>query len=309
MADAHNLATLPESSLIVPSRGRPEYLLGTVRSILEGEEVPTELIIVDQSDAPDAALMALTTNRPCTLDYRWAPLRGVSKARNTGIAAASYDVLVFTDDDVLVTAGWFGSIVRALVRGGRRTVVSGRVLSGPRESADGFAPSLKEDMNPATYTGRLSSDVLYSGNMALFRSAIAEVGAFDEDLGPGARFLAAEDNDLGFRLLEAGYRIEYVPDAALYHLPSRGRGDLLPLYWSYAQGQGAFYAKHTSLRDYHMMRRLRRSLANHTREIVRTAVRERRFATDHGVYILGLVAGVTRWVLTPRTGKPSRGAR
>jgi hypothetical protein len=35
------------------------------KSILAGEEVPTELIIVDQSDVPHPTLATFTTDRAC----------------------------------------------------------------------------------------------------------------------------------------------------------------------------------------------------------------------------------------------------
>lgn len=292
--------SLPSASVVIPSRGRPERLLGAVQSILDGDEVPAEIIVVDQSDTANAFLAALTTRRPCKLVYRWSPSTGVSRARNAGIVAASHDIVVFTDDDVVVTAEWFGTLVRALTRAGPRTVVTGRVLPDPDQAPDGFVPSLREDVDPAVYTGLIDRDVLYSGNMALFRCAIGEVGAFDERLGPGAPFKSAEDNDLGFRLLEAGYQIEYVPEAALYHLAWRQQRDVLPLYWGYAFGQGAFYAKHANGRGQYVSRRLRRSLKGHAYEIVRAAIREHRFASDHGVYMLGLLAGGTRWLVTQR---------
>src|SRR5689334_20384253 len=39
-------AGLPESSLIIASRNRPELLHDTVQSILRGDETPTEIIII-----------------------------------------------------------------------------------------------------------------------------------------------------------------------------------------------------------------------------------------------------------------------
>lgn len=292
---------LPPASVIVPSRGRPELLRNTVRSILDGDEVPAELIVLDQSEAADPILASWTTDRPCRLDYRWTPVAGVSRARNAGIAAAAHDILVFTDDDVLVAPDWFGSIVRALVRCGERSVVTGRVLPGPSHGPDGFAPSTKTDEMAASYRGRIGADVLFSGNMALHRSAFREVGLFDERLGGGGPFLSAEDNDLGFRLLESGYTIHYVPDATLHHLGWRTASDRLPLQWSYAYGQGAFYAKHASLRDRHMLGRFRRGVGENALACLRTLAHRRRLPRAEAVYAAGLVAGFTRWVLGGRS--------
>jgi cobaltochelatase CobN len=91
--------------------------------------------------------------------------------------------------------------------------------------------------------------------MAIRRETLREVGGWDERLGAGTSFPAAEDNDLGFRLLEAGYRIAYHPEAVAWHRAWRAERDYLPLRWAYGRGQGAYYAKHAALSDAYMVRR------------------------------------------------------
>jgi hypothetical protein len=54
---------IPSISMIIPSRNRPHVSLDTVDSVLRGDEVSTELIIVDQSDAPHPSLKSFTTER------------------------------------------------------------------------------------------------------------------------------------------------------------------------------------------------------------------------------------------------------
>ena len=298
--------SLPASSLIIPSRNRPELLLKTVESILQGDDLPREIIIIDQSDTPHPVLATLTTNRSCEIRYLWTKLVGVSRARNAGIAAAQSDILVFTDDDVTVTSTWFGSLVRSLINAGPRAIVTGRVLPSTAEAPGKFAPSTKVDEKPAVYVGRVGKDVLYTGNLAMFRSAIDEVGNFDTRLGAGTLFYNAEDNDLGFRLLEAGYRIIYVPEAMLYHHAWRSERDYLPLRWSYGRGQGAYYAKHLSLKDRYMMWRMVKSIKNKALGFVSQVPRHPRRAYGDAVYLLGLLSGAAQWLLTQkRTHHPS----
>jgi GT2 family glycosyltransferase len=293
-------ASLPASSLIIPSRNRPELLLAAVRSILQGDDIPTELIIIDQSDAPSTALATLTTDRACKIRYLWTKSVGASRARNAGIAAAQHDILAFTDDDVTVTSTWFGALIRALLCAGPRAVVTGRVLAAMAQTPGSFAPSTKADENPVVYAGRIGEDVLFSNNAAMFRSAIKEVGDFDVRLGPGGPFSNAEDNDLGFRLLEAGYRIVYVPDAVLHHRPWRNERDYLPLRWSYGHGQGAYYAKHLSLTDRYMLWRMVRQVKNHALGFAWRIRRQRRLAYGDAIYLLGFFSGTLRWLLTQR---------
>jgi GT2 family glycosyltransferase len=309
MNDTHSVAVTPvsnwrelaETSLIIPSRNRPDLLRATVESILQGSHVPSELIIVDQSDHSDRELASCKTTRDCAIRYTCSKDVGVSRARNAGTALARHGILVFTDDDVQATRTWFRSLVQSLLASGPKAVVTGQVLTADADGPGAFAPSTTDDPVRKDYAGRVEKDVLFSGNMALYRSALEQVGGFDECLGPGTVFAAAEDNDLGFRLLEAGYQIRYVPEAMLYHRAWRSERDYLPLRWNYARGQGAFYAKHVSLNDRYMLARMLRHLQSHATGFVGRMGHDRLQAYGDAVYMVGLVTGAAQWLLTQRS--------
>lgn len=294
---ANNNAALPAASLIICSRNRPQLLADTVASILQGDEVPAEIVIIDQSDQCQLDLTRLNTCPECTIRHLWMHSVGLARARNTGISHAQYEILTFTDDDMWASPTWFGSLVRALQKAGPGSVISGQVRPAAAEAPGGFAPSLKIDTEPVVYEGRVGQDVLWTGNMALYRGVIERVGFFDERLGPGARYPSAEDNDLGFRLLEAGYRIIYAPEAVLYHRAWRSDRDYLRLRWYYGRGQGAFYAKHMSLSDHYMSRRLVQNLRGHSLQFIGRIRRQRRLAYGDAAYTLGLLSGTVEWLL------------
>lgn len=291
---------LPASSLIICSRNRPQLLLESVRSILAGELVPTEIIVVDQSHEPNLALEALAAERDHNIRYVWSQSVGLSRANNIGVVHAAHAIIGFTHDDVLVSPTWYGELIAALLAAGPRSVVTGQVLPTPNAGAGGFAPSTKVNPTPAIYAGRIGIDVLFPMNMAMERAALAAVGGFDERLGPGTPFPAAEDNDFGYRLLEAGYRICYVPTARLYHCAWRQPRDYLPLRWNYGRGQGAYYAKYFDLHDRYMLRRMAVNFKNHCLEGLRRIRSQRRLAYGCAIYNLGLLSGAAQWLLMHR---------
>ena len=127
------------------------------------------------------------------------------------------------------------------------------------------------------------------------------VGQFDERLGPGTPFPAAEDNDLGFRILEAGYRIIYEPRAVLYHRAWRTERDYVRLRWSYGRGQGGYYAKHASLKDRYMLERMVRDILCRLGQAPRRLWRKQpdKIVSD-GLYVLGVVSGAIEWLWTQR---------
>jgi GT2 family glycosyltransferase len=142
-------------------------------------------------------------------------------------------------------------------------------------------------------------------NLAARRATLLAVGGFDERLGPGTPYPAAEDNDLGHRLLEAGHQITYEPRATVHHRAWRSRSEQTRLHRQYGRGQGAFYAKHLALRDPYMVRRLvddlRRNLVRVPRSLAgrTTGPRGRELA-----YLSGVASGMTRWLATH--GRASR---
>lgn len=294
-------------SVVIPTKDRPQDLLDAVSSILDADALPAEIVVADQSTGERARLPAADGVDVVHLALRSV---GVSRARNAAIAAVRHDVLVFTDDDVLVERDWLTRLVEPLLAAPPRTATTGGVLPA---TTDGHVPSLTQRTEPQVFSGRPFCDPLFSNNMALRRQAFDDVGGFDERFGAGAPFSNAEDNDLGYRLLEAGYEIVFVPDAILYHRGVRRGRALARLDYSYGRGQGAFYAKHMSLRDHHMLRRMGRNTRYRLRRLA-PALRGDRGALREGIYLAGLVTGALGYARryagrppTPRAGP--RGSR
>ena len=290
----------PSTSVVVCSRGRPELLLDAVRSLLAMDVLPTEIVVVDQSDRPQPDLAAGTvgTGVPVDLRYLWNPDRGLSRARNVGVAAARGEIVAFLDDDMLVDPRWLDGFVRALTEGpdaGVRLVVSGQVRPGEPEVPGAWAPSTIADSEPATYRGRLRRDVLFAGNMALHRTAFDAVGIFDERLGAGTSLPSAEDNDFGYRLLRAGFTLAYRPEVVAVHRAWRRENALVRLRYDYGRGQGGFYATWVARGDWFMLRRAVGDLAGHLLRAARRLVTGRaREGVGDLAYTSGLLTGTVR---------------
>jgi len=280
-----------EASVVIATRDRPDALGVAVESILAADRVPAELIVADQSTREPPPLPSNDTVELVHLRLRSV---GSSRGRNAAIAVARHEVLVFTDDDVKVERDWLSRLVEPLLASEERTAVTGAVLAPDEGAVQGHVPSLTYRTEPETFSGRPFADPLFPNNMAMRRRAFDEVGLFDDRFGGGTVFPAAEDSDFGYRLLEAGYRIEFVPDAVLYHFGARQGMDLLRLNWGYGRGQGAFYAKHMSLSDRYMLRRFGRNAAFRVRMMSR-AFRGDRQALREGVYLIGLFSGALGW--------------
>jgi GT2 family glycosyltransferase len=285
------------TSVIICSRERQQLLRDTIASVLSGDRLPTEIVVVDQSRVPDGEL-ASREHADCPVRYIHSNSTGLSRARNLAIRAAACDQVVIIDDDMFVERDWLRTIVAALDSAGPGAVVTGRVL--PDEAANrrgGFVPALVSEAAAARYRGRLPRDVLAGGHMAAFRRTLDAVGGFDERLGAGSAFPAADDNDLGFRLLMHDYEIVYEPQAVVYHRAWRPSREYLPMRWRYGKGKGGFYAKHLRRSGGYTRGRMLRDLGRRAMGLPNRLARDPRGAAGDVVYSLGVIVGVVQWRL------------
>jgi GT2 family glycosyltransferase len=282
-------------AVVIATLNNPRYVAEAVESILSGSLVPDEVIVVDQSRPLDPRVGELPVRHP-QVRLLNPDFRGLSRAQNLAILSSSSDLLVFTDDDVLVDHMWLEAMVAALERSGPRAVVTGRVLAADPDGAGGRAVALATDAEPAVYEGRVSRDVLSGNSMGFHRSVFEACGLFDERLGTGTTFGSASDNDFGYRVLRAGYRIEYVPAAVLYHRARRSGRDLRKLQWDYGRGQGAFLMKHSLAGDRFTLHRLFSSIGWWLRRIAKRPLL-RRSIYGHGdlVYLGGFLSAAVQW--------------
>src|SRR4051794_21717176 len=101
----------PVVSVVVPTRGRADYLRVALASLAEQDlDGQYETIVVD--DASDDATPEVA-ERAGARYLRQERRRSLNAARNTGIAAAEADLIVLVDDDVEAPPSW----LRALVEG------------------------------------------------------------------------------------------------------------------------------------------------------------------------------------------------
>ena len=288
---------IEHTSPLICSRERPQLLLETIESVMQGDELPAEIVVVDQSRLPHATLSRWTRPGP-VVRYIHSTPKGLSVARNIAVAAASHDDLIIIDDDMFVQRDWFGAIVRALRAEGRCSVITARVLPDACGSpAGGFVPALATDERAARYCGWLRRDVLAGGHMAARREVFDEVGGFDARLGAGSRFPAADDNDLGLRLLKAGYEIVYAPQAVVYHRAWRPASEYLPMRWGYGRGKGGFYAKHLPTHPRRILDRIARDIGRRAVGFPSRLRSDPRGAAGDIVYSSGVLVGVVQWSL------------
>ncbi len=177
-------------------------------------------ILVDQSGGD--ALAAVASPGGLELVHVRSD-RGLSRARNAGLALASADLVAFPDDDCLYPPDLLERVARRFAEQPALDVLTGRTADAAGRSSSRWPT--------APRTVDLGS-VWHAGNSAsLFvRLALARrVGGFDEalGLGSGTPWSSGEEIDYLVRALGAGAHVEHEPSLVVVHPLRASGGDAL----------------------------------------------------------------------------------
>lgn len=242
----------PALSVVVPTRDRPALLASCIASIVADLSPQDEVVVVDSAsrDAAatrQAALAASGGDGSATVRFVRAERPGSSVARNLGWTSARNALVAFVDDDCRVTRGWADAMVASLGRGGV-SFVGGRI-DVPADQQDVAQPvSVITSDEERRIDGRSRGLIGATANLGVHRPSLETVNGFDERLGRGTWFDAANDVDLIDRLLAAGCIGRYDPTVRVEHVQWRNGREHLGVHWAYGKGTGARLAK-TLYRD------------------------------------------------------------
>jgi GT2 family glycosyltransferase len=164
--------------------------------------------------------------------------KGLSAARNIGIAAATGEIIAFTDSDCVADPDWLTYLVATFLRSGR-LAVGGPNFPPPE---DALVPSAVA-VSPGGPTHVLLNDEVAEHipgcNMAFRKSALEEINAFD----PVFR-AAGDDVDLCWRLQNQGYQIGFSPAAVVWHFRRNTVKAYLNQQRGYGKAEAQLYFKH-----------------------------------------------------------------
>ena len=248
------------ATVVVCAKDPGDSLRLTITSLLDGEVPPAEVLLVDNASKTDAVRRLASEIGSDRVRCVEEPIPGLSRARNRGLTEAKTDLVALTDDDVRVDAAWLGALVRGFTRAPRVGCVTGILPSAELETAGqafldarvywsantqrqlfDLAENRPEDPSFPYSTGRIGT----GANFALRRSALSDIGPFDEALGAGTPSRGGEDLDFFLRVILAGWTIAYEPSAIAWHAFLRvSDDDLRNQIYDYGAGASAYAFKH-----------------------------------------------------------------
>lgn len=216
----------PPVSFVVPVRNGERWIRDVIGAIARQHDGrPFEIIIVDDRSEDRTADMLSEMADALPLRVIRGRGHGAAAAVNTGILAARFPIICQVDQDVVIHDGWMQRLVSALddpdVAAVQGCYLTDRTARMPAKVM-GFD---LEHRYAALRDGGTTH--VCTGNSVYRSDALYRVGLFDEQLGYGY------DNDMSYRLEQAGYRLVFCPDATSTH---RWRDSL----WGYCVQQYGF---------------------------------------------------------------------
>ncbi|EGD60006.1 glycosyl transferase family 2 [Novosphingobium nitrogenifigens DSM 19370] len=239
---------LPDATVVVCTRERPDDLERCLQGLL-AMPGPTDILVVDNAPATDAT--RLVVERHPGVRYIVEPRPGLDYARNTGIAAATGEIVAFTDDDAMADPLWLRMLLTnfedPLVMAACGLTMALELETDAQvafQRVGGFGRGFKRIVHDGITTDPYDSWRAGAGvSIAIRRSTVALIGPFDNALGAGTRAMAGDETDFFRRLLKAGYRIAYDPRALNWHRHRRTMAELEKQMFGYECGSFAIITK------------------------------------------------------------------
>lgn len=235
---------------------RAATVVHAIRSIQRQSQREWELIVVGLRSN---VTLRHTVERFCETDSRIrfveVAAAGLSHARNAGIEAAMGECVAMIDDDCEADPEWLAVLEDCFQDPPGVGAVGGALVSpsvkGLFTWCPGYVPAEAFYDPVATPRRPPPGCDWYGANFALRRSVIDQVGPFDEYLGVGSIFGAAEETDYKLRMERLGVLMRTTPRAVVHHTYGTRRGirPLLHSQRSYARGNAALAAKLTLMGD------------------------------------------------------------
>jgi len=168
-----------EVDVVIPTFRRPEALASCLKSLEKQTMAPASIEVIDDSET----------------DY------GPGVSRNIGWKRGSGRYVAFIDDDCLAEQDWIESLQRVFSENEIGGIEGG--ITTTDENGE------KIDFNPPN---RFRWNRFKTANLAVRRDVLEEIGGFDERY-----HMHREDTDLAWRVIDAGFKMAWVPQCRVHH--------------------------------------------------------------------------------------------
>ena len=212
-------------SIIVCTYNRAAFLGKCIESIENNEYCTDEYEVVivnnNSSDSTNEVVEKLQS-KYSNIVYTLELKTGLSYARNKGIEVSKGEVLVFFDDDAIVTKGYLDNLEKYLSKH-KFELAAGHVNSiwtveKPEWFTDTFASIIGQTLYGEEARELTKNEHAVGANMIIKRCIFEKVGMFNVELGiKGDVLCLGEETDLFNNARKEDYKVYYLPKCSVDH--------------------------------------------------------------------------------------------
>ena len=214
-------------SIAIPTFGRDEILVDTIRACIDLTPQAGEILVVDQTPGHDPGTEETLTSWESKGIIRWIrlPNPSVPAAMNHALQNATKPLVLFLDDDVVPEFDLIAAHAAAHTSGTAWGVV-GQIIQPWQVPEDvpyhHRSNGLRVDLDfPFHSTRRAELRNAMAGHLSVNRERAIDVGGFDENFkGAAYRF----ETEFARRLIASGGHVLFEPTASIRHLRAERGG-------------------------------------------------------------------------------------
>ncbi|MEB2778285.1 glycosyltransferase [Algoriphagus sp. D3-2-R+10] len=201
-------------SVIIPVYNRPEELCELLQSLIKQSYVDFEIVVIEDGSSIDSRDIIERFRADLSIQYLVQNNTGQGFARNNGMKIAEGDFFAVLDSDVILPSDYLSKLASAI------QCRNLDAFGGPDAANDDFS-ALQKAMDFAMTSfwttggirGKMKDPSKYQArgfNMGVSRKVFEVTGGFvDPNQG--------EDIEWSIRIKKAGFRLELVEEAFVYH--------------------------------------------------------------------------------------------
>lgn len=202
-------------SVVIPTHGKRALVERTLRSLERQTDAPPfDVIVVDDGADPGLTdhLRSLGLGLEVTVVHHERS-RGRAATRNSGLARATGEIVLFLDGDMEVAPEFVAAHVAA--HDGPDGVVLGEIRTAPEIPRTGFVEYVdSRGVAKVVPGGEIPPRYFLTGNCSVARALLERTGGFDEEFDE----YGGEDTEMGYRLAAHGGRFRHAARAVSNHL-------------------------------------------------------------------------------------------
>ena len=201
-------------SIVVPVYNRLDETKELLESMANQTNLDFEVIIIEDGSDMKCEEVINKFKDKLKLKYYFKENTGPGLSRNYGVEQASGNYIIFLDSDCILPPKYISIIKSKLL------ISYTDAFGGPDKADDSFTnlqKAIDYSMTSIITTGgvrrtknKLDKYQPRSFNMGISRQVYETVGGFS-NIHPG------EDPELSYKIMDAGFRIELIKDAYVYH--------------------------------------------------------------------------------------------